>query len=412
MSSTNLFIPKQLNVGFQERHDTFSGKLGYVIYFDEKGKLRKKDSWDSWRNKAIPNELYDNEPVEGFVLNKNVGVQVSYWSYYRKPYIRVLDPRGFEVEITLSNLLYILRCSICNNGTLSGSFVYGWDGAELVLVPTSSGDYQELVKLNESRFNKKSITSKDAIIGATYINKKGEKLVYLGKFDYYSWGRFCDGMFFEFVNGYSRKLSDYIASKKLGNDVMYYPTQYDQALCGKRYFFSYLETSRIEILKNFSSFIDIDNSDKINDFDARFSILEKNENYSPVDKSKDEFVPYTYEEFLDGLKYSGLSSFALVGEDKITYVYIRRYESLCAISKLRYIEADRGKLKRQYIEFDPKDYFSGDEIKSNFKTSDGLALCSEKDVAVVSLEKAFEVLRLVTVNRYLQNGSLYKRGHI
>ena len=83
MSSTNLFIPKQLNVGFQERHDTFSGKLGYVIYFDEKGKLRKKDSWDSWRNKAIPNELYDNEPVEGFVLNKNVGVQVSYWSYYR-----------------------------------------------------------------------------------------------------------------------------------------------------------------------------------------------------------------------------------------------------------------------------------------------------------------------------------------
>lgn len=42
--NTNIFIPTKINVGFQERKDTYTGKLAYVIYFDEKGKLRKETS--------------------------------------------------------------------------------------------------------------------------------------------------------------------------------------------------------------------------------------------------------------------------------------------------------------------------------------------------------------------------------
>lgn len=71
--NTNIFVPTKINVGFQERKDTYTGKLAYVIYFDEKGKLRKETSWQGWRDESIPNEIYDNEPMEGFVLNKKVG---------------------------------------------------------------------------------------------------------------------------------------------------------------------------------------------------------------------------------------------------------------------------------------------------------------------------------------------------
>lgn len=46
-----LYIPKKLNVGFQLRSDTYTGKLGYIIYWDDKGKLRKENSWQSWRHK-------------------------------------------------------------------------------------------------------------------------------------------------------------------------------------------------------------------------------------------------------------------------------------------------------------------------------------------------------------------------
>lgn len=47
---SNIFIPKTINVGYQNRSGTYTGKLDYVIYYDEKGKLRKEASWNSWRD--------------------------------------------------------------------------------------------------------------------------------------------------------------------------------------------------------------------------------------------------------------------------------------------------------------------------------------------------------------------------
>lgn len=46
-----IFIPKKINVGFQKRDDTYTGKLAYIIYYDETGKLRKETSWNGWRDK-------------------------------------------------------------------------------------------------------------------------------------------------------------------------------------------------------------------------------------------------------------------------------------------------------------------------------------------------------------------------
>ncbi len=38
------FIPSKIKVGFQERSDTYTGKLAYIIYYDNKGVLRKERS--------------------------------------------------------------------------------------------------------------------------------------------------------------------------------------------------------------------------------------------------------------------------------------------------------------------------------------------------------------------------------
>lgn len=67
---SNIFAPKKINAGFQNRSDTYTKKLSYVIYYDQKGVLRKERGWEGWRDKDIPNELHDNEPMSGFILNK------------------------------------------------------------------------------------------------------------------------------------------------------------------------------------------------------------------------------------------------------------------------------------------------------------------------------------------------------
>lgn len=181
----NAFLPKKIKVGFQDREDTYTGKLAYIIYFDEKGVLRKEKSWEGWRDENIDPVEYDNIPTEGFVLNKKVGGYKSDWDF-RKTYVRVYDPRNFEFEISIPNLLFILEntSSIKGKG-LEGEFVYGWDGTELMLIPTDNPKYKSLKKVSELQFKKDYVKVKDLVIGATYLHKSNIPLVYMGVFDYY-----------------------------------------------------------------------------------------------------------------------------------------------------------------------------------------------------------------------------------
>ena len=48
----SIYIPKKIKVGYQDRSDTYTGKLAYVIYYDEKNKLRKEKSWNGWRRSS------------------------------------------------------------------------------------------------------------------------------------------------------------------------------------------------------------------------------------------------------------------------------------------------------------------------------------------------------------------------
>lgn len=185
MDTDFLVIPKRINVGFQERYDTYTKKLAYVIYYDEKGVLRKEKSWQSWRNKKIPNEEFDNVPISGFVLNKKAGGYKSGWDF-RQSYIRVYDPRDFEFEITVENLLMILENCVCIPGKgLEGEFVYSWSGTELVLLPVKSPDYQKAKQYNKKLETVGSFTVKDLKAGHTYVTKKDEELIFLGKYDWY-----------------------------------------------------------------------------------------------------------------------------------------------------------------------------------------------------------------------------------
>ena len=199
---SSIFIPKTINVGYQNRSDTYTGKLAYVIYYDEKGKLRKEASWNSWRDENIPNEEFENVPTSGFVLNKRAGGVEESWGWNaRKTYCRIYDPRNFEFEITIENLLYILENANSIKGKgLEGEFVYGWDGKDLVLMPVESPDYKVISEYSEIVHNNEDIKAKDLIIGATYLSKDNEEWIYMGKFNAYdrwdSWS--CKGKHFWF----------------------------------------------------------------------------------------------------------------------------------------------------------------------------------------------------------------------
>jgi len=198
MNSKQLYIPTKCKVGLQLNNDTFTGKLGYVIYHD--GKIwRKQDSWETWRHKeeysqwrkenGVIKEIiikregvtpieFNNTPTSGFILNKKSGGGRSGWNN-RQTYCRVFDPRGWEFEISIPNLLFILdECGVAKGKVLDGDYVYSWDGKDLVLLPLLSNEYKICNKFTELQHKK--ISSRDLVVGREYLTSREEKLTYLG----------------------------------------------------------------------------------------------------------------------------------------------------------------------------------------------------------------------------------------
>ncbi|AMW62810.1 hypothetical protein DIGNKC_235 [Bacillus phage DIGNKC] len=182
-----MYIPDKLKVGFQSRSDTYSGKLSYITYYDEKGVLRKENSWKGWIREELGIMELDNVPTEGFVINRSGG-GVPKWSE-RKAFIRVWHPEGFEFEIDLDNLMFILaHCSVTKGKGIEGKLILAWEGQQLYLLPVESDVYQTMSAYSTVIKKLEFVEPKDLKIGYTYIDTKNqEEWVYLGRFTKYSY---------------------------------------------------------------------------------------------------------------------------------------------------------------------------------------------------------------------------------
>lgn len=400
---TNIFVPSKINVGFQNRQDTYTGKLAYVIYFDEKGKLRKETSWENWRSQDITNEIYDNEPTEGFVLNKKVGGNNYSWNP-RQTYTRVYDPRGFEFEITIPNLLWILENCDCIKGKgLEGQFVYGWDGKELVLVPVESPDYKEIQAKNKVIHNNEFIKAKDLILGATYETLNGERYVYMGKHDVYEYetNRYHDKSYYGwYKEGWEHPIDDtWIYDSVSGDDK----SRIKIVNKGKQFWFIKLGNPNAEyswyrkntihyfksVTRKFSSIV----STECENYPEHYEMLEECYNFSPIDYSKNKILPVKFEDF-----YSKLSQHML--EEKTNNI------AFCYMKDNKLIS---NSIQRHYGE---GKYYYEEEINSvHYNSWSGRYINDTKRVYVDvdSIEELYKKFKPMYGEQYLKNGKLYTR---
>lgn len=412
----NIFVPKKINVGFQNRQGTYTGKLAYVVYFDEKGNLRKEASWNSWRDNKIPNEIYDNEPTEGFVLNKKVGGVEESWGWDpRKTYTRVYDPRGFEFEITIPNLLWILENCNCIKGKgLEGQFVYGWDGKELLLVPVDSTDYKEIEKKNEIFHNNSFIKAKELKIGATYMDKDDNIYTYMGKFERYNKGYWINGLFFKTY----RKMVKYCEENDVGkvetknswgHKGYEYDYKFDYGLVGKEHCFCYMYkdyqdneticfTWKSSINKWLIGVVD----DKCHaDYAQYFEQLEHQTDYSPLDVSKVTYHEESLSEFSERAVYYTVSFYSNVNG---------------SIEMFKAEKVDRQNNKYVLYKYNSQNiYEEGNEVLNLFPTEEKEERISYyhgvtrkvTHMIPVTLEEVFNKMKPMYKQTYLKNGKTY-----
>lgn len=173
-------IPKTIQVGFQKRNDTYTGKLGYVTYMDDKGVLRQEKSWSGWRDHSIKVLKIENTPQANFIFNKDVK-RYGYWNSSSEK-IRIYDSRDFEFEIDTSNMMYILMHSDVSKRDIQEKCVFAWEGKNLVLLPVTSEYYKEAME--NTRKQGMKFSTKDLVLGHTYSTKNENDFIYMGYFDW------------------------------------------------------------------------------------------------------------------------------------------------------------------------------------------------------------------------------------
>lgn len=409
---SSIFIPKKINVGYQTRNDTYTKKLAYVIYYDEKGKLRKETSWNGWRNKEIPNDEFDNVPTEGFVLNKKVGDYDSGWNH-RKAYCRIYDPRNFEFEITFENLLYILEntSSIKGKG-LEGEFVYGWDGKELILIPTESPDYKQIQEYSDIIHNNESIKGKDLIVGATYLDKNNQEYIYIGRFDYWNEKTsYCHNSRYDSYKGWSDNVDDTWdiygnrASKWINKGKHYFFVSKKKYYWEKEYTYEFYQFKSLG-----NKFINCKDANCHEEYSDIFGRLERNTSYSPLDKTRYEYCDLTYEEFEkyvldDGDKHVRIKA---MSSDRIRHEIKSAYD----IKERKHLDG----LFCCHTNTNDDRYSDWEGIPYGFKTEtievkEGWSYYPiKKTVEIpVSLKEIYDIIQPIYRNVYLANGKFYNK---
>lgn len=153
----------KLYVGYQkERYSQTEDQriLGFATpYEDNVAGKKRMASVDNWRDKKITPKIIENKPMMGFKICDFA----SRYSTSNK-LLRIYDPRGFELEISIGNAVDLIKSTVITNGEIMAPLVWGRD----------SGNY--LVTANHPDYVAKDKPKTKQETGQFYIHASGTTL--------------------------------------------------------------------------------------------------------------------------------------------------------------------------------------------------------------------------------------------
>jgi hypothetical protein len=162
-------------VGFQkERYSKTDDQrmLGFATPIDNTAAYRKrKETVDGWRDKNIATIELENKPRYGFQIVDTV-------TRYRtnNKLFRVLDPAGFELEISAENLFHIIASCTIAKGTIADPMVWARGPSKNYLISSNSEEYKMYLQPKKSA---------NHVPGAWMKHKTGNVFYrYEGRFSY------------------------------------------------------------------------------------------------------------------------------------------------------------------------------------------------------------------------------------
>lgn len=188
--------------------------LGFATPYGEDAAFKKrKETVDQWTNYYSHNPritssttIIDNVPMSGF----STGKSVSRYSTSNK-LIRVADPRGFELEISIDNLSSLLAETVIDHGVIQEPLIWGRDGAVNVLTTVKHPDY----------IHAQTVAGPIEVEpGQTFLDTNGHRYIFRGKYwCYFDWTEttYPDGHYG--YGNYGRSRQNPIVTRKTLHDT-------------------------------------------------------------------------------------------------------------------------------------------------------------------------------------------------
>lgn len=175
-------IPQTVYVGFQGRRAVDEVPLGFMTPYDTtKAGQKRQQTVDQWAkgwgsNKTFNSVVLENVPMIGFKIGRAIRRSRSWGG--NASYVRIEDPRGFELEISIENMVMVMDQNIVEDGEIMQECVWGRDGGKNILLPTNSEPYQ--ASLNTTKRLNSVLSLKDVKAGSKVKLVTGETGIYYG----------------------------------------------------------------------------------------------------------------------------------------------------------------------------------------------------------------------------------------
>lgn len=173
-------IFKKNYVGIDKtREDITDAPLAFLTpYEDNAAGKKRRDSVDNWlyswyqrdedkdkdKKEAI---VVDNIPQSGF---KVVDV-AERWTTSNKM-ARIVDPNGYELEISIANLVDLMLYGLIDKGEIMTECVWGREGPNNRLIPVDSDLYKNALQEGQTL---------DPVVGDIVVGAHNKRYIYLGR---------------------------------------------------------------------------------------------------------------------------------------------------------------------------------------------------------------------------------------
>lgn len=164
-------------VGFTDyRYEGDVVPFAYMTHYEDNAAGRKRQAQvDGWSRGKMKSVIIENKPMIGFRVSR--GLRRLGWSHHATS-VRIEDPRGFEVDISVSNMMMLTDNNLLENGEILRECVWGRDGGMNVLLPVNSQPYLQATENTERMAS--HVNSRTVQLGDAVLLKNGLKGRYMG----------------------------------------------------------------------------------------------------------------------------------------------------------------------------------------------------------------------------------------